>query len=145
MIDNKVLYHTEVENDAGLPGVTYVGEPEGMSLGVSSPRKPEPGTNPEQLIGMALATCLNATLQAIEERDHLEHKSSVRVGVNMMYDTHGLMFVLQAQVKIPDQTPERAQEMLDLAESRCPVAKLLHGSDNVTVKLVDEFSFADAQ
>ncbi|WP_461240539.1 OsmC family protein [Paucilactobacillus sp. N302-9] len=138
---DKVLYHTEVENDAGLPGVSYVGNQEGMSLGVSSPLKPDAGTNPEQLVGLALATCLNATLQALEKREGLEHKSKVRVGIDMMHDTHGYQFKLDAQVLIPDQTPENAQRMLDIAETRCPVAKLLHGSDNVNVHIVDEFKF----
>ena len=69
LFQNKALYHTEIVNADGLPGQVYVDEPHGLRLPVSSPLDSQAvGANPEQLIGMALATCLNATIQAEEDR-----------------------------------------------------------------------------
>ena len=137
-MEKKVLYSTTIENAVGIKGEikSLTGD---FKAEVSSPTKPEPGTNPEQLIGSALATCLNATLEAEEKRRGLEHKSVVRVKVEMGYDTPGYQFWLTAMVKIPQVDHEEAEEILKVCERRCPVAKLLYGSQNVVVKLVDEF------
>ncbi|MBX6947133.1 hypothetical protein [Levilactobacillus brevis] len=39
-----------------------------------------------------------------------------------------------------DQPGANPEQFVGLAERRCPVAKLMSGSDNVQVKLVQEFS-----
>ncbi len=53
------LYHTEVINDAGLNGHARVTLGGDLDVLTSSPLQDDPGTNPEQLLGLALATCLN--------------------------------------------------------------------------------------
>lgn len=134
------LYHTYVANETGLPGTSYVSSPEGLSLGVSSPLTDEPGTNPEQLIGLALATCLNATLRINEANRHEPVDAAVRVRVDMAHDTEGYQFFLHAEVHLPKHDRQSAEAMLALAERRCPVAKLVGPSANVTIELVDEFT-----
>ncbi len=52
------LYHTEVINDAGLNGHARVTLGGDLDVLTSSPLQDDPGTNPEQLLGLALATCL---------------------------------------------------------------------------------------
>lgn len=138
-MDDKVLYHTLVENKDGIQGKTEVLAGGKLSIPVSNPVHDTPGSNPEQLIGMALATCLNATIEAEEKRRGLKHQSEVRVGIDLRFDDPGFQFVLDAQVKIPEVTPTIAQEILAKAEKRCPVAKLLAGSSNVSIRLVDDF------
>ncbi len=83
---NESLYHTEIENTAGLVGHVKTITTSDLSVQTSGPLSDEPGTNPEQLLGAALATCLNATIEAEEKRRQLEHKSVVRVGVDMARD-----------------------------------------------------------
>lgn len=137
-MEKKVAYTTWVENAVGIEG--EVGTLDGqLRLPVSSPLKPVAGTNPEQLIGLALATCLNATIEAEEKRRGLTHQSVVRVKVEMGSDTPGYQFWLTALVKIPEVDAPTGEEILAIAERRCPVAKLLGPSTNVTVKLVDDF------
>ena len=65
------LYHTEVINDAGLNGHARVTLGGDLDVLTSSPLQDDPGTNPEQLLGLALATCLNATIEA--EEDEFEY------------------------------------------------------------------------
>ncbi|MGQ4559357.1 OsmC family protein [Levilactobacillus hammesii] len=132
------LYRTVAANDAGLESHSYI--PGGLDVLTSHPLNDAPGANPEQFIGLALSTCLNATLEAIEERRDLPHSAQVHTIVELARDTRGFQFYLTAEVKIPGVDHDTAVAMVDLAERRCPVAKLLGSSDNVTVQLVSEFS-----
>ncbi|WP_407887518.1 OsmC family protein [Levilactobacillus sp. N40-8-2] len=134
------LYRTVAANDTGLESHSYI--PGGLDVLTSHPLNDAPGANPEQFMGLALSTCLNATLEAIEERRNLPHSSQVHTIVEMARDIHGFQFYLTAEVKIPGVDHKTAVSMVDLAERRCPVAKLIGNSDNVVVKLVTEFSAA---
>lgn len=138
---DKVLYQTIVENSAGIAGHAKVITGGNLDVLTSNPVHDTPGTNPEQLIGLALATCLNATIEAEEKRRGLPHRSSVRVGIKMGFDDPGFQFWLDAQVRIPQVSHEEAAAILAKCEGRCPVAKLLQNSANVKVHLVDEFNF----
>ncbi|MCP0885739.1 OsmC family protein [Ligilactobacillus sp. WILCCON 0076] len=139
----KVLYHTEIENTAGIAGKIQALTGGEFKQLTSSPLTDNPGTNPEQLLGGALVTCLNATIEAEEKRRGLQHQSIVRASVDMGRDIKGFQFWIQAQVKIPHVSVKEAQEILAICEQRCPVAKLLAASPNVEVKLVDKFDFKE--
>ncbi|KRO03613.1 redox protein, regulator of disulfide bond formation [Levilactobacillus paucivorans] len=134
------LYQTIAANDAGLEGNAYITDG-GLDVLTSDPLNNQPGTNPEQLLGLALSTCLNATLAAIEKRDGLPHTSQVHTLVEFARDYRGFQFYLTAQVAIPGVDASTAQRMVDLAERRCPVAKLLAGNANVQIVLVDHINF----
>lgn len=132
------LYRTVANNDDGLNSHSYV--PNGLDATTSDPLSDRPGANPEQFIGLALSTCLNATLEAIEQRRDMPHTSQVHTIVEMARDRRGFQFYVTAQIKLPGVDQATAEAMVALAESRCPVAKLLGGSDNVRIELVDEFT-----
>lgn len=134
-------YHTTAINEAGLVGESIITGKDQLVVKTAGPKDDDQGTNPEQLIGLALVTCLNATLEAIEKRNGYEHQSKVRADVYQAPDTHGLQFFIDATVYIPEDVigRKKAQAMFELAESRCPVAKLLGPSANVTFTLVNEW------
>ncbi len=48
---NGSLYHTEIENTAGLVGRVKTVTTSDLSVQTSGPLSDEPGTNPEQLLG----------------------------------------------------------------------------------------------
>lgn len=144
-MNNQSLYHTEVENQDGIHGMVHVVKGGDLAVKVANPVHDDPGSNPEQLLGMALATCLNATIEAEEKRRHLPHQSSVRVGVDLHFDQPGFQFFLDAQVKIPEVDRQTGEAILKKCEGRCPVAKLLQGNENVKVHLVDQFDFGGSQ
>ncbi|WP_203640075.1 OsmC family protein [Levilactobacillus wangkuiensis] len=135
-------YRTVANNDDGLESHSYV--PGGLDVLTTDPLSDQPGANPEQFVGLALSTCLNATLEAIEKRKGIPHTSQVHTIVEMARDKRGLQFYVTAQVRIPGVDQATAESMVDLAERRCPVAKLMSGSDNVHVELVKEFSPVEA-
>lgn len=132
------LYRTVANNDDGLESRSYV--PGGLDVKTSTPLSAAPGANPEQFVGLALSTCLNATLEAIEKRRDLPHTSQVHTIVEMARDRRGFQFYVTAEIRLPGIDRQTAEAMVTLAESRCPVAKLLGGSENVVVKLVDDFT-----
>ena len=131
----KSIYQTTVENDMGILGETK-GD---LVIRTSSPLSADPGTNPEQLVGLAYATCLNATIEAEEARRDLVHNSKVRVQVDLGKDVEGYQFKLLVMVRIPEVNRTVAEEIFAIAKRRCPMDKLLGQHPNVTVKLVDQF------
>ncbi|MDO1601948.1 OsmC family protein [Lactiplantibacillus plantarum] len=131
--DFPILYTTQAVNEDGIEGHAYI--PNGLEVAVSSPLKAVPGSNPEQLIGLALSTCLNATLEAIEKEHGQTHQSKVVTTVKMSRDRFGYRFFLDARVTIPEVDAETAARWLAIAETRCPVAKLVGPSANVTIQL----------
>lgn len=132
-------YHTTIENTAGIKGAVRALSGGTTVFTTASPVKADQGTNPEQLLGAALATCLNATLELQERKRGLPHTAVVRVRVDFVTVGDGYEFFLNVQVKIPGADPKVAAEMLATAEHRCPVAKLIGGHPNVTVRLVTDF------
>ncbi|KRM43707.1 OsmC family peroxiredoxin [Lentilactobacillus parafarraginis] len=134
------LYHTEVINEHGLTGQSYVRGNEGLALGVSSSLLNSPGTNPEQFIGFALSTCFNATIGIVERQHNIEPDSIVHTGVDIVKDTKGYKFIVQAQIFFNKLDNDQGQQMVDEALDQCPVAKLLKANENVTFEVVDKFT-----
>lgn len=134
------LYHTYVQNHNGLTGTSFVEGDEGLALGVSSSLIKAPGTNPEQFIGFALATCFNATIRIIEAREHTAEDSQLRVRVDLEKEAVGYRFDVLAQIRLPEHTQAEAERLVAQALDECPVAKLLKDNEHVTFRLVDEFT-----
>lgn len=132
-------YRTEAINRDGGDGIA--GVPDGLSVTVASPLNPDrdpAGTNPEQLLALAWATCLNATAQAIVAR---RSRTAVRVEVEL-HDAAagpGFEFHVDAYMSVEDASVEEAQRVLDAAHTRCPVSKLIGGAATVAVH-AEEFA-----
>lgn len=135
------LYHTEAVNEKGLSGVSFIRGNEGLALGVSSSLVKGSGTNPEQLVGLAISTCFNATIQIIEQQHHLPHTSVVQTGVDQLKDDTGYKFVVRVQVMMTGVDHDQAQSLVDEAQNYCPVAKMIKQNANVSFEVVDEFAF----
>lgn len=130
------LFHTEVVNDQGLDGEAYV-KNDGLSVLTSNPLSDDPGTNPEELLGLSLSTCLNSTIQALLKGRGLEHKSRVEVQVDFVKEPKGsYFFEVLVLAHIDDLPLEKAERIVAAADKRCPVSKLLQGSETVTIKTV---------
>ena len=125
-----VRYRTEGVNHHG--DEWWVEVPGGLRLPVSSPLAADSGggTNPEQLLAMAWATCLNATAQVILAGTR---RSSVRVEVALRAarDRPGFEFDADAYLAVEGAPREEAERVLEQAHARCPVSRLLHGAATV--------------
>lgn len=118
-------YRTAAVNRTGADGVSSV--PGGLSVSVASPLGTDPdaaATNPEQLLALAWATCLNGTAQVIVAG---ARRTAVRVEVELRPVAHGpgYEFHVDAHLSVEGASPSEGREILDAAHARCPVSKLL--------------------
>lgn len=135
------LYHTEAVNEKGLSGVSFIRGNEGLALGVSSSLVKGAGTNPEQLVGLAVSTCFNATIELVERLHNLPHNSVVHTGVDQLKDDTGYQFVVRIQILFNGTPHDEAVKLVEEAKNYCPVAKLIKENANVTFEVVDQFEF----
>lgn len=126
-------YRTAASNSTREPGVSRVED--GMIVRVSSPLNPDrdlDATNPEQLLALAWATCLNSTAQAVTAR---QRTTAVRVEVVLRdaSEGSGYEFRVDAYLSAEGASPEETERLLEQAHARCPVSKLLRGATTVAV------------
>lgn len=126
-------YRTEAINSEGGDATSRIVD--GMEVSVSSPlgASPDPdATNPEQLLALAWATCLNSTAQAIVKR---RRRTTVRIEVELhsVDDGVGYEFHVDAFLSLEGGSDDETAELLASANARCPVSKLLSGSATVRV------------
>ena len=140
MKDRKPLFHAEIVNETGVNGQAFV-KNGGLSVKLSSPLSDEEGTNPEELLGLSFSTCLNATIQSLLRARGKENKSRVEVHVDYMREPNGIgfFFNVEAFAKIEGLPFEESEKIVEEAENRCPVSKLLAGSQTVSVTAVEQF------
>lgn len=128
-----IKYSTEAVHTADGNGVSRVVG--GMEVSVSSPLSPTfdtAATNPEQLLALAWATCLNATAQAIVE-------ASVRTHVRVVVELHdrlpapGYAFQVDAYLSVAGADVAESERVLAQAHARCPVSQLLSSASTVHV------------
>lgn len=127
-----VRYRTEAANRTGGAGVSSVTG--GLEVAVSSPLSAdfdESASNPEQLLALAWATCLNATAQAVVAE---RRRTAVRVEVELHdADAGGFEFRVDAFLSAEGTTAAEREDIMARAHARCPVSKLLAGASTVRV------------
>lgn len=129
-----VIYKTEVINEKGTDG--FVKTDSGLELKTTSMRKSSSqAADPEQLMGMAWSTCLNATMIALLEARKVDKKTRVRVEVEFKQDKPGsYYFELTAYGAVEGWTLEESLKLVHQAHQRCPVSKLIEKNEFVFVK-----------
>lgn len=126
-----VRYRTAIINTDGGDGWSHVVG--GMAVPVASPLGADldpAASNPEQLLALAWATCLNATAQVINGGSA---RTAVRVEVALV-DAEpgpGFDFHVDAYLSLEGVSLTETKELLAAAEARCPVSKLLRGATTV--------------
>lgn len=133
----RARYRTAAFNTDGGDGVSRV--PGGLEVAVASPLSDaadSDATNPEQLLALAWATCLNATAQVIVGG---ARRTAVRVEVGL-HDARpgpGLEFHVDAYLSAEGAEVAEVERVLAAAHARCPVSKLLAGAATVRVHTED--------
>lgn len=117
-----------MHNDQGIKGTAWVEGENELRVVTSSPLKPEEaGTNPEQLIALSWATCLNATIEIALKRHGFKDVSSevaIQVDYRLNQETSITYFGFKVDIYI-DLAQNKADEIVDEAESRCPVSQII--------------------
>lgn len=91
----------------------------------------KPGTNPEELIGAALAGCFSMALAHIlEQADHSprEIQTTARVSLGKSGDGFAITEIqLETDADVPGIEEEEFDRLAEQAKSNCPVSKALRG------------------
>ncbi|MFJ8450701.1 OsmC family protein [Aerococcus viridans] len=134
MAEDKLLYTTRVHNDQGIKGTAWVEGEKEFRVATSSPLKPqEAGTNPEQLIALSWATCLNATIEMALKRHGIKDVTSevaIQVDYRLDLETSITYFGFKVDIYI-DLARNEADEIIYEAESRCPVSQIIGNYQHV--------------
>ncbi len=97
-----------------------------------------PGTNPEELIAAAHATCFNMALaEALAERKLRPRKLTTRATVSIVREEAGWRITrshLQVEGQVPDLESTIFTDIARTAKERCPVSKALHGNVEITLE-----------
>ena len=136
MKNNEVLFHTKVVNDKALTGEAYVED--GLRVLISDPLSEEPGSNPEELFGLAWSTCLNATIQALLKGRGVNAQSRVEVDVSFKReaDGRGFYFELEARAAIEGFEEKQVEKYLKSAHRKCPVSKIIGDYQHVSLTVM---------
>lgn len=134
----KSLFETTAVNEDGVDGIAYINRKDGMRVIVSSPTNDLPGTNPEELLGLSLSTCFNATIQSLLKARGKNLRSKVVIPVQLKREPSGVGFYFEVEIvaSIEGLSMEEAEKITESAEKRCPVSKLLQGSKTVRLQTV---------
>lgn len=146
------IYSTTVTNSGGTAG--WVRASDGPQVQTGPPSDPSRGVNPEQFLGMAWSTCLNATVEAVlrdqgfgaagvtgtEKAGATAEgrmpsadvpdvpRSRVTVQVSLVREPGGeYRFVPEATVSVEGLETAEVERVAAAAHARCPVSKLLTG------------------
>lgn len=127
-------YRTSAVNRDGGTGVSRVVG--GLEVAVSNPLSADADlsrSNPEQLLALAWATCLDATLQAIVRG---AHRTSVRVDVELRDSPErgGFEFDVTASVSAEGRSLEETVGLAEAAHARCPISRLLEHASTARVR-----------
>lgn len=129
-----MLYEVTVTNHDGINGVLTSSS--GETFETSHPTSSHKGTNPEELLAAAWATCLNATIQALlSARGHKDLRSRVRVSVSLHQETIGYHFKIEAIASIESLSLEEANAIVHSADKRCPVSKIFSGYEHLKLRV----------
>lgn len=127
-------YRTRASNRDGGTGFSSVDG--GLSVAVANPldaTADAAATNPEQLLALAWATCLNATAQVIVAG---ERKTAVDVEVELheAAGRAGYEFHVTAHVSADGLDEASTRSLAEAAHARCPVSRLLQAAATVWVR-----------
>ena len=99
----------------------------------------QPGTNPEELIGAAHASCYSMALSMILGEENLEAESiNTQATVTLEQDDSGFT-ITEVQLKTVAKIPGADQATFDSAAQKakegCPISKLLNAKISLDAKL----------
>ncbi|MFD2739409.1 OsmC family protein [Sulfitobacter aestuarii] len=99
----------------------------------------KPGTNPEELIGAAHASCFSMALSMILEGENLvADKVETKATVHLEQKDSGFHIPkvhLDVTASIPDASAEQFEKAAKTAKENCPISKLLTAEITMDAKL----------
>jgi len=99
----------------------------------------QPGTNPEELIGAAHASCFSMALSMILGEEGLEPEAiDTRATVSLVQDDDGFSISaihLETRARVPGADADVFQRCADKAKAGCPVSRLFNAEITMEARL----------
>ncbi|UOQ58022.1 OsmC family protein [Leucobacter allii] len=129
------LFTAVATNTTGIAGESAVAG--GLRVAVAPPTATDRGgaTNPEELLALAWATCLNASARVVAGPG-IEVEARAEISLHRRTDGEGFEFAARAELHFPGQNPASAAALAAAAHERCPVSRMLAGRSSVSVSAV---------
>ncbi|WP_449279582.1 OsmC family protein [Leucobacter sp. GX0328] len=127
-----VVFTAVAENSSGINGESRVEG--GLAVEVASPTAQDRGgaTNPEELLALSWATCLNAAARVVAGPG-VEVFARTHVSLHRRADGEGFEFSARAELRFDGKAAEEAEALAAAAHERCPVSRMLSGRSPVSV------------
>lgn len=132
---DEAIFTAIAENTSGVNGTSRVVG--GMTVEVRSPTQSDRdgATNPEELLALSWATCLNAAARIVAGPG-AEVTVRTSVALHTRLDGDGFEFSAHAELCFEGTPQARADELARAAHARCPVSRMLAGRSPVSVRAV---------
>lgn len=133
------LYTAVARNSTGVTGESVADG--GLTVSVAAPptradaAAPAGTTNPEELLALSWATCLNAAARVVAGPG-IEVSARVEISLHARGPGDGFEFSGRAELYFDGVEDARAAALADAAHARCPVSRMLAGTSRVEVSAV---------
>ncbi|NLK12731.1 MAG: osmotically inducible protein OsmC [Candidatus Phytoplasma sp.] len=126
------IYKGIAYNKNGTNGLAYTKD--GLSVNLTPINSNGGGTNPEELLALSWAACLNSTAKSILRLKNIDTESLVKVEVDIdRVEKKGLIFIPKAYLAVKGMNLEDTLDILNIAHKNCPVSKLLKSNEETAV------------
>ncbi len=132
------LYTAVARNSTGVNGESTAEG--GLTVAVASPptgagSAPAGTTNPEELLALSWATCLNAAARVVAGVG-VEVSARVEISLHARGAADGYEFSGRAELFFAGIEEPQAEALAAAAHARCPVSRMLAGTSRVEVAAV---------
>lgn len=126
------LFTAVAHNTSGVSGESWVED--GLRVRVESPTAEDRhgATNPEELLALSWATCLNAAARVVAGPG-VAVETTAHVSLHRRIDGNGFEFSADAKLRFAGKDATESERLAAEAHARCPVSRMLSGASPVTV------------
>ncbi len=107
-----------------------------ISVALSSPGGPGPGTNPEQLFACGYAACFGGAAQHLAKQQGLEIGDiTIKAEISLNKDDNGFKISAVMDARLPGLDPAVAKKLIEDTHQFCPYSRATRGNIDVTLKV----------
>lgn len=136
-MSTKTLYTANIHTTGGRAGASQSSDGQ-LSVKLSSPGTPAPGTNPEQLFGAGWSACFLSAIgiAAGERKVRMPADAAVDAEIDLVLGDEGYALRARLLVGLPGIDSELGEALIERAHETCPYSKATKGNIDVTTTLV---------
>ena len=134
----KVLYTAKTHTTGGRDGGAAKSSDGNLNIKLTTPGKPEPGTNPEQLFAAGWSACFIGAMRVIAGKMKVKfpEDGAVDAEVDLNAGAEGYFLSARLNVSLPGLDHETAKAIVEGAHQVCPYSKATRGNVKVELTLV---------